>query len=287
VLDKCADNPSAKAFFAFAKKYGFGNLFQISANGRADQHEWKADRCGLYIWLAANGEVYLGQSVDVRRRLIEHQKGHLDIIIAAFIPVDRQELDAEEARLARLFEAVGPVRNVKLVTKTYAVVPYDLAVKEPCRSPRPMPEQAIRAAKNYRLFCEDKQAQEMMRLLRHFASNAVPNIWATEGAFWSASVFAKGWVRLNCGQQEIFTCWPADNGQLQIRILCDSSLDWQFNKPRLYKTRSYEHHWSPKKFLAFTDWQKLRDFSEYLMRHTTALNSTNHCPQLFREFLGE
>lgn len=272
-------------FHSFAARHGFSPPFAVSKTGQAEGFVWPDDRCGLYIWQAANGEIYLGQSVNARRRLIEHQKNYLDLQTAAFLAVAKADLDREETRLARLFEAVGPIRNVKLVTRTFAVVPYDLAVVEQVDTPRAMPEQDIKAAKSWRLFCRHPQAEGVIRHVRHFTENALPHVWSTEARFWSATAFPDGGVRINCGQQELFTCWPTDDNSLQIRVLCDRSLDWRL-KSRMYRTNSWEHIWSARKLMAFNDWQKIRSFAEYLMRHTTALNSTNHCPQLFRNMPG-
>ena len=278
--------PSSPAgFSAFAIKHGFSQPFAVSTNGHAEHFKWQEDRCGLYIWLASNGDVYLGQSVNVRRRLIEHQKNHLDLRVAAFRSVAKLDLDREEVRLARLFEAVGPIRNIKLVARTFAVVRYDLAIADGLTAPRAMPEQETKAAKNWRLFYRHPQAAQVIGHVRHFTEHGLPHVWTTEARFWSATAFRDGGVRINCGQQELFTCTPLPDNTMQIRLLCDRSLDWRL-KSRIYRTQSWEHHWSPRKLMTFKDWDKVQAFAEFLMRHTTALNSANHCPQLFRNPLS-
>ena len=80
---------------------------------------------GIYFWIAENGEAYVGQAKNVRRRLLQHWKVHRDILEAAFQPVDANDLDAVEADLIKRVGKAYPTRNIKLALETAAYVPFD------------------------------------------------------------------------------------------------------------------------------------------------------------------
>lgn len=53
-------------------------------------------RCGIYILQFLNGEVYVGQALDVTRRYVQHNKTHNDIINISFKQVPKTNLNDEE-----------------------------------------------------------------------------------------------------------------------------------------------------------------------------------------------
>ena len=53
-------------------------------------------RCGIYVLHFANSMAYVGQSVDVTRRYIEHRRNHNDIVEMSFKQIKRSDLDLVE-----------------------------------------------------------------------------------------------------------------------------------------------------------------------------------------------
>lgn len=64
----------------------------------------KTRRCGIYVLHFANGEHYVGQTVDITRRFPQHRKRHADIARISFRSVGKRSLDAHEALLIQLLE---------------------------------------------------------------------------------------------------------------------------------------------------------------------------------------
>jgi GIY-YIG catalytic domain len=266
------------AFDRFLKRFGFTPAEALDANGGSDT-SWPADRCGIYAWRSADGQVYLGQSIDCRKRLRSHQKNHGDIVAFGFKQVPRDDLDRVEARLAIAIERVGPVRNILLVSKTYTIVPFDEVIAAQTDRGPSLKAQAVKTARVWARMSGHPLCEDIVRATRHFIENAIPCQQVTEGIFWSVSCPQGKFVRVNCGVQEVFTCVPLQNGTLEIRLLCKRSLDFRL-KQRLYRTGSFEHRWTMRKFWAFQAWDKVRPTTEYLMRHSSPLNSSSHCPQV-------
>jgi hypothetical protein len=73
------------ADFGFVDFMSAENRFETClASGRA----WpQTSACGLYFWVAENGECYVGQTVNSRARLMEHARQHPDLRYACFQPV--------------------------------------------------------------------------------------------------------------------------------------------------------------------------------------------------------
>jgi hypothetical protein len=80
----------------------------------------KAERCGVYILTFANGERFVGQSVDVVARFGTHRRTWVDIECLDFCPTLRTGLDALERamitgqrvagyRLRNITHSLGPL----------------------------------------------------------------------------------------------------------------------------------------------------------------------------------
>ena len=139
----------------------------------------------------------------------------------------------------------------------------------------------FKVAADWRRFQARPESDLVIAAARRFVGNAFAYPWETEGRFWSATAFSNGLLRVKCGQQEVFTVTSSPHGRGEVRILCDRSLDWR-PKDRLYATRSYLHVMTLARFARFARWAEMRQFTEHLMRHTTAMNARSHAPQVFR-----
>ncbi|PBC39522.1 hypothetical protein CJ179_36515 [Rhodococcus sp. ACS1] len=68
--------------------------------------------CGLYILRFADGAAYVGQSVDIARRFLEHRRRFDDLVAIDVTPWVREDLDAGEQRLIATIESGCVIRNI-------------------------------------------------------------------------------------------------------------------------------------------------------------------------------
>jgi hypothetical protein len=74
-------------------------------------------RCGLYALHFANGDGYVGKSVDVVRRFVGHRQNHDDIVEIAFRLVPAPDQDREErAAIAACEVAAVRLRNIQFMS---------------------------------------------------------------------------------------------------------------------------------------------------------------------------
>ncbi len=95
-------------------KNGFPKPHHIEQRASIASLFTKEKRCGIYVLHFANGEYYVGQSIDVVRRHSDHRRKHTDIRQISFKPVPPSGLDAEEKRLVALLEHRCELRNISL-----------------------------------------------------------------------------------------------------------------------------------------------------------------------------
>ena len=68
--------------------------------------------CGLYVLRFADGAAYVGQSVDIARRFLEHRRRFDDLVAIEVTPWVREHLDAGEQRLIAAIETECAIRNI-------------------------------------------------------------------------------------------------------------------------------------------------------------------------------
>ena len=84
-------------------------------------------RCGIYILHFTNGEMYVGQAIDVTRRYVQHCCVHDDIESLAFKRVPQGLLNDEERGLIRKLESDGHrLRNITFTALPRAESDFDL-----------------------------------------------------------------------------------------------------------------------------------------------------------------
>ncbi|MCI7672201.1 MAG: GIY-YIG nuclease family protein [Schaalia hyovaginalis] len=91
-----------------------------------------ASRCGIYILEFANGERYVGQTVDVVRRFRDHARRFGDVEAIQFLPHPREFLnEAERSTIRSQVDAGHRLRNIDLVIASRASSPLDAEVDRP------------------------------------------------------------------------------------------------------------------------------------------------------------
>ena len=73
-----------------ASRWGFSDFLSPEDGFRncvQSRQRWaNRDQPGIYFWIAADGEAYVGQSIKPQSRLREHWRSHLDLERACFMP---------------------------------------------------------------------------------------------------------------------------------------------------------------------------------------------------------
>lgn len=255
------------------------------------------DQPGIYFWLASDGEAYVGQSITPQSRLRQHWRDHRDVVHACFMPCPMNDLNRVEERLINEIGKHFPLRNIKHAAKTSSEVPFDKLISDeererflagndlPDEPWQPLELLTRLQARKFAKFAAMKGGQETLANARLFISRAIPKPAATEAGFWSITLFpADCSLRINAGQQEVFTCAGGLNGRT-ARILTDRRINLFRSHNSGYRVPSYVTEMAPSRV---ADWLKgeallsCRRLVVRLMRHTTTLNSGSHCPQAVR-----
>ncbi len=184
-------------------------------------------RCGIYVLSFNDGHAYVGQSVDVVRRYVQHLRVHQDIEAISFKVVPAIELDTTEQELIRLTERSGHrLRNVVFsalppVESDFDLVMYPEEQKEWLSDPDRIDIDGPRFTNDD---LRSKHAAEYRRLraysgidgivdkVRCYILRGIPAIKRGEVSFWSLSCLPSYtnpeitvFMRLNIHWQEVMT----------------------------------------------------------------------------------
>ena len=252
---------------------------------------------GIYFWLASDGEAYVGQSISPQSRLREHWRNHPDISQACFMPCNPEQLDRVEERLIGQLGKHFALRNIKHAVTTSREVPFDKVINDEERERfivgGDLPDKPWRdldlltrlQARKFTRFVAIEGGLEALAAARTFIARALPKPAATEVGFWSVTLFpSKGFLRVNAGQQEIFTC-AVGRERSEARILTDKRISLVRSYNSGYRVPSYVTAMAPRAVGGWLQGDALlscRRLVVRLMRHTTTLNSGSHCPQAVR-----
>ncbi len=195
----------------------------------ADLFPKKTKQCGIYVLHFADGEYYVGQSVDFVSRFGQHRENYDDIQFVSFMPIDKVELNRVERQFVKAFEdATLPLRNVNIVTFSHAVRPFDEIMPKDVQrrwieeidfldldGDRANDEELRR--KYQRKFYRLKQQpifEEITEVLAQYVVSCIPCPKRTERAYWNVScvVGKELLVRINVGPQVVFDVFHDENG---------------------------------------------------------------------------
>lgn len=264
------------------------------------QAPWRnKDACGIYFWIAENGETYVGQTVNARARLLEHWRHHRDISYACFQPVEREELDRTELTLIKRIGRVFATRNIKHAFETHTHVPLDDFITDEERMSflagrvdlhafgwRELPVLMQKQQRKFELLVESSGSVTAIDALACYLRSAIPKAATTEARFWSLTIFPdQRFLRLNVGQQEVFTVAWDDTGCGEARVLTGRRIGFFRSKRTSYQVESYVQTVQVRRLRSWLTGAPLlaaRELVVRLMRHTNALNANSHCPQIVR-----
>jgi len=216
---------------------GFGSYFDV--RGRlsiADIFKPKK-RCGLYALFFANGDGYIGRTIDVVRRFAGHRANHEDIAEIAFRPMSESEQDHEERLTIAACEARHVrLRNIQFVSVVIGETDLDLVLPPAQQAHwlrsydhashplhRPNDESLRRRYEKRFTALEGRRQWPVMRsILQEYVATCLPIADRTELSFWSVSCLPgnlyrgrRQLARLNINWQEVMTAGTyADDGSV-------------------------------------------------------------------------
>lgn len=196
----------------------------------------KKDVCGIYVLQFSDGEYYVGQSVDVTKRFLQHRKNHNDIIGVFFRKTPKKELDAVEQQMIAEMEVRCQLRNI-----SYASMPKllnsDLDILIPNEKQdawlkndeiiienfERVDDEALRERyeKKAELILSDHYFRKYhLPVVKKYVSKCIIEPYLTELTYWGCSClpytsipkFQKGntevlYARMNLRWQEVFGCF--------------------------------------------------------------------------------
>lgn len=281
----------------FALANGFTRLFTLDDDFRECRLSESSERPksgGIYFWVAANGVAYVGKATSFFSRLRAHQRKHDDIVFAFFKPLAKTLRDEAERNLIQSSEKRFGTRNIKYAADTTVRVPLDDLVSQDEREAflrgdtvpdpnewRELPELAEKQANKFRRCAQSERFATVLIAVRQYLHAAIPKPSATEVRFWSITLFDDTSIRINVGQQEVFTVDEYD-GQLLARVLTSVPRLGVVEGP-IYETGSFVSAVSVDFLETWLTGRRLlscRRLVINLMRHTRAINFGSHCPQI-------
>jgi len=189
-------------------------------------------RCGIYAFRFETGECYVGQSLDVAARYVQHRQRHRDIESFSFRSTAKRQLGEAEAETIARFEQAGfRLRNISLVSQPPIGGDFDqlfsrgwqhlwyLNPRYAARhSSRPLDlDQRHRFADRWNRYRCMASARALAAGLRAYVRQTIPDPAFTEATFWSVSLFpgtndGRVVFRVNVYWQEVFVAAADDLG---------------------------------------------------------------------------
>ena len=185
-------------------------------------------RCGIYVLHFADGRYYVGKSIDVTRRYVEHRRNHPDIVRLSFKLVEQPELAAVELETMHYLKAQGlSLRNIQGIDPPPGLADFDLIMAQTAQdswltdvaatdlsgSRLVNPELRSRYHGRYLRFAAKPYAAGVIEVLQKYVAIGIPRARASEESFWSCSCLPATQVygRVNINWQEVLTAWTVED----------------------------------------------------------------------------
>ncbi|MGO9672769.1 MAG: hypothetical protein ACLPSF_01110, partial [Methylocella sp.] len=98
-------------------RIGFGDFMDVQLRLTIADLFPKSSRCGLYAMHFANGEGYIGRTINIVQRFHGHRGNHDDIVALSFRPLPARDQDREERAAIAACEASGVhLRNIQFAS---------------------------------------------------------------------------------------------------------------------------------------------------------------------------
>lgn len=233
---------------AMLKRLGFRNPVDAPATGSiAPEFRAKNRRCGIYVLHFANGDYYVGQTIDITRRFPQHRTRHGDIVKVSFLPLGQGKLNFQEQQLIRLLDMRGfPLRNIDM-TSILPTEPGefdDLMDGQRQQSwlgglssvgleglrTQPLTANRLYSQRHQELMGLEWY-DDLLGILRGYILKGIPAALHSEAQYWQASVLPDNYsvlVRININWQEVFFATVDEQGPCFYLIVSKRELQRAF-----------------------------------------------------------
>lgn len=163
--------------------------------------------CGIYVLVFANGEEYVGQTVNFPNRFSTHRRRWSDIASVRFAEVLRDDLDQAERAVIRQRVSAGIcLRNLTLLAQPFGPSPLDLVVDREVQAawlaadaqdePVEIDEQRTRVAQR-RIQTRSRHDElrahprygDVLESVAEYVAHVIPWPHETEGMQWTLTAF--------------------------------------------------------------------------------------------------
>jgi len=185
-------------------------------------------RCGIYVLHFADGRYYVGQSIDVTRRYVQHRGNHPDIVRLSFKLVGQPELTKVELETMHFLKGQGlSLRNIQGIDPPPGLADFDLMMDQTAQdrwvtdmtstdvsgSRMVNPELRSKYHGRYLRLAAKPYAADVSDVLREYAAVGLPRARASEESFWSCSCLPASQVysRVNINWQEVLTAFTMED----------------------------------------------------------------------------
>lgn len=251
------DGPQGPNATHAIERQGFAR-WDVSSNENPSARMNTEERCGVYVLAFEDAQWYVGQSVDVVRRYVEHQANHDDIARVYFKTVERSALnDVERSTVALLEHLWGwPTRNIRLSSlpkgepelfDLLSESDFERWLRDPsfyleAGSRTDLDVQARKLAARQAELDNHPRVRDVKRLVEEYLKRLLPLPLSTQMDYWSLSCLpqahAKTLVRLNLNWQEVFTLINTPNGILASFHVARSPLQRPLLKRAAFRLRN-------------------------------------------------
>jgi hypothetical protein len=186
------------------KHIGFCEFIPTDKDCSFRQH-FKDHSTGIYCLIFRNHTFYIGQAVDIPRRLSQHSLLHDDITHFAFISLSKDSLDHAEENAIKAAECHGiPLTNIMHVSNTIGGSTIDSIIntnkqaqwlegnghcltKPHHISTTDNNPSILQYQKKYTNLAKYKNYSTIISLAYEYISKCIPEPFLTEKVFWSIS----------------------------------------------------------------------------------------------------
>lgn len=200
---------------------GFGPPIDVRGRGSLEGLLSDAQTCGVYLLLLADGTCYIGQSVNITQRFLQHRRSYANIEQVRILPLyqDKRLLDEREVEAIHTLERAGAaLLNIVHTSVTAKSSPFDVLVpphqqrqwleSDPLQPAAGAAEVLALVSPNLRAKTAERLTRlrqrpdcaEVLELLGRYLRACVPWPQRSEAAFWSVSCLpsSNGGARLAC-----------------------------------------------------------------------------------------
>ncbi|MCA0458023.1 MAG: hypothetical protein LCI00_28915 [Chloroflexi bacterium] len=249
--------------FETISSLGFEHHFDVVEHKSITEHFQSIEKCGIYILHFGNGELYVGQAIDVTRRYTQHSKIYDDIIKISFKCILPDKLNTIEKKTIEVLEGLNlHLRNIVHTSVSYAPSSFDELITPDdqlnwCNSGDYIDKAEERINNleirrkyqtRYKQFLKMPRANEVIEILRHYVTTCIPAYKSGEMYYWSCTCLLEKrpdnmliYSRININWQEVFTVGTQNNRLFFSWHLANSPIRLTWKNCHFYRRSVHEN----------------------------------------------